>query len=155
MLKIFCPYESLLVIKICDINYFALFHPLTRISQFLASRFYAPKAHKPKNWLYDACLDKTFPSSRNASPILIQLSLFYSPLNSHSDDSYHRSLQGKLPSSSGFKSFIFISLPCSLLHPCPNWAITWPSFLLQTYDCCHPVPHMILHLMVYFLLRNK
>ena len=114
-----------------------------------------PKTHKPKNWLYNACLDKTFPSSRNASPMLIQLSLFYSPLNSRYDDFNHQSLQGKSPPSAGLKSFIFISLPCFSLHPCPNRAITWPSFLLQTYACCHLVPHMILHLMVYFLLRNK
>ena len=113
--------------------------------------FMHPKAHKPKNWLYDACLDKAFPSSTNASPILIQLSLFYLPLNSHSDDSFHRSLQGKSPSLAGFKSFIFISLPCFSL----NRAITWPSFLLQTYACCHLIPHMILHLMVYFVLHNK
>ena len=128
---------------------------LTRISQFLALRFYAPKTHKPKNWLYNACLNKTFPSSRNTSPILIQLSLFYSPLNSRSDDSNHRSLQGKSSSSAGFKSFIFISFPCFSLHPCANRTITWPPFLLQTYACCHLVPHVILHLMVYFLLHNK
>ena len=96
---------------------------------------------------------KPSPSSRNASPILIQLSLFYSPLNSCSDGSNHRSLQGKSPSSARFKSFIFISLPCLSLHPCGNRAITWPSFLLQTYACCHLVPHVVLHLMVYFLLR--
>ena len=88
-------------------------------------------------------------------PILLQLSLFYSPLNSCSDDSNHRSLQGKSPSSAGFKSFIFISLPYFSLHPCANRAITWPSFLLKTYACCHLFPHMILHLMAYFLLRNK
>ena len=129
-----------------------VFNPLTR---FLALRFYAPKTHKPKNWLYNACLDKTFPSSRNASPILIQLSLSYSPLNSCSDGSNHRSLQGKSPSSARFKSFIFISLPCLSLHRCGNRAITWPSFLLQTYGCRYLAPHMILHLMVYFLLRNK
>ena len=58
---------------------------------------------------------KTFPSSRNPSPILIQLSLSYSPLSSRSDGSNHRSLQGKSPSSARFKSFIFISLPCLLL----------------------------------------
>ena len=109
-----------------------------------------PKCISQKNWLYNACLDKTFPSSRNASPILIQLSLFYSPLNSHYDDSNHRSLQGKSPSSARFKYFIFISLLCFPLNPCPNQAITWSSFLLQTYTCCHLVPHVILHLMVYF-----
>ena len=84
-----------------------------------------------------------------------QLSLSYSPLNSRSDESNHRSLQGKSPSSARFKSFIFISLPCLSLHPCGNRAITWLSFLLQTYACRHLVPHVILHLMVYFLLRNK
>ena len=128
---------------------------LTRISQFFGVAFLCTKTHKPKNWLYNACLDKTFPSSRNASPILIQLSLFYSPLNSCSDDFNHQSLQGKSPSSAGFKSFIFISLPCFSLHPCPNQAITWPLFLLQTFAYCHLVPHVILHLMVYFLLRTK
>ena len=116
----------------------------------------SPLSHVNKDsWLYNAYLDKTFPSSRNASPILIQLSLSYSPLNSHSDDSNHRSLQGKSPSSTGFKSFIFISLLCFSLHPCTNRAITWPSFLLQTYACSHLVPHMILYLMVYFVLLNK
>ena len=111
--------------------------------------------HKPKNWLYNACLDKTFPSSRNASPIIMQLPLFYSPLNSGSNGFNHRNLQVKSPSSVGFKSFIFISLPCLSLHPGTNQAITWPSFLLQTFACCHLVPHVILHQMVYFLLRNK
>ena len=129
-----------------------IFNPLT---SFLALCFYAHKVYKPKNWLYNACLDKTFPSSRNASPILMQLSLFYSPLNSCSDGSNDRSLQGKLPSSARFKSFIFISLPCLLLHPCENQTITWPSFHLQTYASRHLVLHVILHLMVYFLLRNK
>ena len=117
--------------------------------------FMHPKRISQKNWLYNACLDKTFPSSRNASPILIQLSLFYSPLKSHSDGSNHRSLQGKSPSSARFKSFIFIILPCLSLHPCGNRAITWLSFLLQTYACRHLAPYVILHLMVYFLLCNK
>ena len=63
--------------------------------------------------------------------------------------------QGKWPSSAGFKSYIFISLPCFSLHPYANQAITWASFLLQTYACRHLVPHAILHLMVYFVLRNK
>ena len=121
----------------------------------MALRFYVPKTHKPKNWLFNACLDKTFPNSRNASPVIIQLPLFYSPLNSCSDGSNHRSLQGKSPSTAGFKSFIFISLPCFSLHPGTNWAITWPSFLLQTFACCHLVPHMILHQMMKFLLCNK
>ena len=133
-------------------HYIEQFNPLT---SFLALRFHAPKTHKPKNWLYNTCLDKTFPSSRNTSPILIQLSLFYSPLNSSSGGSNHRSLQGKSLSSARFKSFIFISLPCLSLHPCGNRAITWPSFLLQTYACRHLAPHVILHLMVYFLLCNK
>ena len=124
--------------------------PLTRISQFFDIAFYAPKMHKPKNWLYNACLDKTFPSSRNTSPIIIQLSLFYSPLNSCSDSSNHRSLHIKLPFSARFKSFIFNSFPCFSLHLSANGAITWPSFLLQPYGCCHLVPHVILHLMVYF-----
>ena len=111
-------------------------------------RFYAPKTHKPKNWLCNGCLDKTIPSSRNASPISIQLSLFYSPLNSNGSN--HQSLKGKSPSSARFKSFIFISLPCLSLHPCGNQAITWPSFLLQSYACRHLVAHVILHLMVNF-----
>ena len=93
----------------CDNLFTVTFNPHKPASSL---RFYAPKMHKPKNLLYNACLDKTFPSSRNASPILIKSSLFYSPLNSRSDDSYHRSLQGKSPSSAGFKSFIFISLLC-------------------------------------------
>ena len=146
-----------MILKQITISYFTL-NPLTRISQFFGAVLLCtqPQTHKPKNWLYNACLDKTFPSSRNASPILIQLSLFNSQLNSRSDGSNHRSLQGKSPSSARFKSFIFISLPCLSLHACGNWAITWPSFLLQTYACCHLVPHVILHLMLYFYyVKNK
>ena len=134
--------------------YCTILNPLTRISQFFGVAFYAPKTYKPKNWLYNACLDKTFPSSRNTSPILIQLSLSYSPLNSRSDGSNHRSLLGKSPSSARFKSFIFISLPCLSLHPCGNRAITWPSFLLQTYACRHLAPHVILHLMMYVINKD-
>ena len=77
------------------------FNPLTRISQFFGVAFLCTQS-----WLYNACLDKTFPSSRNASPILIQLALFYSPLNSRSDGSNHQSLQGNSPSSARYKSFI-------------------------------------------------
>ena len=113
-----------------------MFNLLTRISQFLALRFCAPKTHKPKNWLHNACLDKTFPSSRNASPIIIQLPLFYSPLNSCSDGSNHRSLQGKSPSSARFKSFIFISLPCLSLLPCGNRAVVPPTNLCLLLSCC-------------------
>ena len=60
---------GLFIQQLCTVN------PLTLISQFFGIAFHAPKTHKPKNWLYDACLDKTFPSSRNASPIIIQLPL--------------------------------------------------------------------------------
>ena len=130
-----------------------LFNPLTCIASFLALRF--TKTHKQKNWLYNACLDKTFLSSRNASLLKIQLPLFYSPLNSCSDGFNHRSLQGKSPSSAGFKSFTFISLPCFSLPLSANQAIVWPLFLLQTYTYCHLVPHVILHQMVLFLLRSK
>ena len=84
--------------------------------------------------------------------IIIQLSLFYSPLNPRSDAYNHCSLQRKLPSSAGFKSFIFISFPCFSLHIVKNCAITWPSFLLQMFACYHLVPHMILHQMAYNLL---
>ena len=132
-----------------------LLNPLTHINQFLALCFYAPNTHKPKKWLCNTCLDKTFPSSKNASPILIQLSLFYSPLSSRSDEFNNQSLQGKSPSSAGFKSFIFIFLLCLSPYPCANRTITWQSFLLQTYACRHLVPHVILHLIVYFLLHNK
>ena len=118
------------------------FNPLTRISNFLALLFNPPKLRKPKNWLYNACIDKTFPSSRNTSPIIIPLPLFYSLLNSRSDGSNHQSLQGKLPS---LACYIFISLLCFSLHPGTNRAITLPSFLLQTFACCHLVPHVILH----------
>ena len=105
------------------------FNPLTRISQFLALCFYAPKMHKPKNWLYNACLNKTIPSSRNASPIII---LFYSPLNSHSDGSNHRNLHGKLPSSAGFKSFIFNSLLCFFTTPWCKWGHNFSPLLRYT-----------------------
>ena len=82
------------------------FNPLTR---FLALRFMHPKRISQKNWLYNVCLDKTFPSSRNTSPILMQLSLFYSPLNSRSDGSNHQSLQGKSPLQQGLNlSFSFL-----------------------------------------------
>ena len=101
--------------KQLSVNYYCV-NLLTYISQFLVLRFCVPKSHKPKNWVYNICLNKTFPSSRNASPIIIQLPLFYSPLNSCSDDSNHRSLQGKSSSSAGFKSFIFISFPYFLLN---------------------------------------
>ena len=121
---------------------------LTHISKFLALHFYAPKSHKPKNWLYNTCLNKTFPSSRNASLIIIQLPLFYSLLNSCFDGSNHRSLQGKSPSSVGFKSFIFISFACFLLHIAKKCAITWLLFLLKTFTSYHLAPHMILHQMV-------
>ena len=134
-----------------------LVNPLTRISQFFGVAFLCTQKRisQKTGSIMHASIKLTFPNSRNASPILIQLSLFYSPLNSRTDGSNHQSLQGKLPSSARFKSFIFISLPCLSLHPCGNRAITWPSFLLQTYACCHLVPHVILHMMVYFLLRNK
>ena len=85
----------------------------------------------------------------------MQLLLFYSPLNFCSDGSNHRSLHGKSPSLAGFKSFILIFLLCFSLHHGANGAITWPLFLLQPYACSHLVPHVILRLMVYFLLRNK
>ena len=83
---------------------------------FLALRFCASKSHKLKNWHYNTCLDKTFPSSRNASLKIIQLPLLYSPLNSRSNDLNHQSLQRKLPSSSEFKSSIFTSFLCFSLQ---------------------------------------
>ena len=74
---------------------------------------------------------------------------------SYSDGSNHRSLQGKSPSLAEFKSFIFIYLPCFPLQLVKNQAITWPPFLLQTFAWCHLVPHVILHQMVLFSLRNN
>ena len=123
------------------------FNPLTRINQFLAPPFYAPKTHKPKNWPYNTCLDKTFPSSRNTSPIIIRLPLFYSPLNSHSDGSIIiEAFRESLLLQQGLN--LFISLPCFSLHPGANRAITWLSFFLQAFACCHLIPHVILHQMV-------
>ena len=68
------------------------------------------------------------------------LPLFYSPLNSNSDGSNYRSFQGKSAFSAGFNSFI--SFPCFFATLCWNRAITWPIFLLQTFACCHLVPHI-------------
>ena len=119
----------------------------------MALHFYAPQSHKPKNWLYNTCLNKTFPSSRNAS-LIIQLPLFYPPLNSCFDGSNHRSLQGKSPSSVGFKSFIFFSFVCFLLHIAKNCAITSPLFLLKAFASYHLAPHMILHQIVQILSHN-
>ena len=48
-----------------------------------------------------------------------------------------------------------LSFSCFSLHLGANGAITWPSFFLQPYACCHLVPHVILHLIMYFLLCNK
>ena len=36
-----------------QLMYVCVFNPFTRITSFLALHFYAPKTHKPKNWLYD------------------------------------------------------------------------------------------------------
>ena len=44
---------------------------LTRLSQFFGVPFF--KSHKPKNWLYNACLKTNFPSSRSTS------FMYYSP----------------------------------------------------------------------------
>ena len=112
---------------------YLLINPLTR---FLALHFYAPKTHKPKNWLYNACLDKTFPCSRNASTILIQLSLSNSPLNSRSDGSYHPSLQGKLLSSARFKSFIFHF--SSMFITTPLWKSGHNLAVIPPTDLCLP-----------------
>ena len=46
------------------------------LASFLVLHFCAPKSHKPKNWLYNACLEKSFPSLRSDNPIKIKLLLY-------------------------------------------------------------------------------